>query len=124
MRGTGQHRSASGVNPEGLDMKKASRLPHEQAIADNDGGFGPERDKLPLDNDVEGHRAGGPDSFLPGLPGTGGDNVRRPISGGEIDGDDVEGHVMGHTKGERFGPGVPGTGGDQIAVEVAPEEIR
>ena len=105
-------------------MKKGSRLPHEQAIADSDGGFGPEHDKLPADRDVEGHGAGRPDDFLPGLPGTGGDNVRRPISVGEVDGDDVEGHVMGHTKGERFGPARPGTGGDQIAVEVEPEGIR
>jgi hypothetical protein len=68
-------------------MKKASRLPHEQAIAESDSGFGPEHDNVGVDNDVEGH-------------------------------------VMGHTKGERFGPGMPGTGGDQIAVEVEPEDIR
>lgn len=105
-------------------MKRARGLPHEQAIAENDSGFGPEHDKLTGDSDVEGHGVGQPDSFLPGLPGTGGDRLRRPISGGEIDGDDVEGHAMGHTKGERFGPGMPGTGGDQIAVEVGPEDVR
>src|SRR5439155_20077523 len=69
-RGDRQHRSASGVNPEGLDMKKVSRLPHEQPIADNDSGFGPEHDRLPVDSDVEGHGAASPDSFPPSLPGT------------------------------------------------------
>jgi hypothetical protein len=107
-------------------MKKISRLPHEQAIAENDSGVGPEDDGLNVDSDVEGHRVGQDDRFLPGMPGTGGDNLRRPISGGEVDGDDVEGHVMGHTKGERFSPGSPGTGGDEIAVEVEvePERLR
>ena len=107
-------------------MKKLSRMPHEQVIADGDGGFGPEHDGLPVESDVEGHRAGNPDTFLPGTPGTGGDNLRRPSGGGELDGDDVEGHLMGHTKGERFGPGTPGTGGDQIDVEVqvGPESLR
>jgi hypothetical protein len=120
------NRSASGVNPEGLEMKKISRLPHEQAIAEDDTGFGPEHDKLPFDRDVEGHRAGDSDGFLPGMPGTGGDSLRRPVGGGEVDGDDVEGHLMGHTKGERFGPGAPGTGGDQIAVDIeaGPEHVR
>jgi hypothetical protein len=108
-------------------MKKVSRLPHEQVIADGDGGIGPEHDGLPVESDVEGHRAGDPDSFLRGVPGTGGDNLRRPSGGGELDGgDDVEGHVMGHTKGERLSPGMPGTGGDRIAVEieVGPERLR
>jgi hypothetical protein len=99
-------------------MKKLSRLPREQAISEGDSGPGPEHDGLPAIGDVEGHRAGNQDRFLPGMPGTGGDNLRRPASGGEIDGDDVEGHAMGHTKGERLSPGMPGTGGDQIAVEV------
>lgn len=119
-------------------MRKLSRLPHEQVIAKADDGVDPEhaRDGLRADQDVEGH--GQPDAgerFLPGLPGTGGDRLRRPASGGEIDGNDVEGHVMGHTKGERlspgmpgtggddFGPGSPGTGGDGIAVEVDPEGV-
>jgi hypothetical protein len=106
-------------------MKKVSRLPHEQAIARNDGESGPEHDKLPVDSDVEGHRAGSGSGLRPGLPGTGGDNLRRPVGGGEVDGDDVEGHLMGHTKGERLSPGSPGTGGDQIAVdvEVGPEGL-
>jgi len=96
-------------------MKKANRLPHEQSIPDTDAGFGPEHDGLPAtDSDVEGHRSRSGDQFLPGMPGTGGDNLHRPISGGEIDGDDVEGHVMGHTKGERLSPGMPGTGGDNV----------
>ena len=110
-------------------MKKMNRLPHEQAAPDTDAGIGPEHDGLPAaGQDVEGHRVGhveflpgmpgtGGDSFLPGMPGTGGDSLRRPINGGEVDGDDVEGHAMGHTKGERFLPGMPGTGGDQIAVD-------
>jgi hypothetical protein len=103
-------------------MKKFSRLPHEQVTADGDGGVGPEHDGLPVDSDVEGHRAksAGPTDFLPGLPGTGGDDLRRVI--GEED--DVEGHIMGHTKGERFAPGMPGTGGDQIAVDVDAEDDR
>jgi hypothetical protein len=123
-RGTGQHRSTTGVNPEGLEMKKVSRLPHEQVIAENDPSVGPEHDKLPYDSDVEGHQAG--DSFLPGMPGTGGDNLRRPVGGGEVDSDDVEGHLMGHTKGERLNPGMPGTGGDQtvVDVEAGPESLR
>jgi hypothetical protein len=92
-------------------MKKISRLPHEQSVPSSDSGPGPEHDGLPAtDTDVQGHNA--PDSFLPGMPGTGGDKLRRPISGGEVDGDDVEGHSLGHTKGERFLPGMPGTGGD------------
>jgi hypothetical protein len=107
-------------------MKKISRLPHEQVIAEDGGGFGPEHDKLPYDSDVEGHRAPSADGFLPGMPGTGGDSLRRPVGGGEVDGDDVEGHVMGHTKGERLSPGTPGTGGDRIAVDVeaGPERLR
>ena len=92
-------------------MTKMNRLPHEQSVPDAEG-VGPEQDGLPV-NDVEGHRARTPDSFLPGMPGTGGDNLRRPVGGGEVDGDDVEGHAMGHTKGERFLPGMPGTGGDR-----------
>ncbi len=91
-------------------MKKMNRLPHEQAAPD-----GLPVDGLPVDGtDVEGHRAG---QFLPGLPGTGGDSLRRPISGGEVDGDDtddVEGHAFGHTRGERLLPGLPGTGGDEV----------
>jgi hypothetical protein len=112
-------------------MKKLSRLPHEQVIAEGDVGIGPEHDGLPVDSDVEGHQAGSPDSFLRGVPGTGGENLRRPSGGGEllrqvVGDDDVEGHVMGHTKGERLSPGMPGTGGDQIAVEVevGPEGLR
>jgi hypothetical protein len=96
-------------------MKKFSRLPHEQVVADGDSGFGPERDGLPVDGDVEGHGAKtpGPSDFLPGLPGTGGDDLRQVIG----EDDDVEGHIMGHTKGERLAPGMPGTGGDRIAVD-------
>jgi hypothetical protein len=93
-------------------MKKINRLPHEQAIAEGDGGFGPEHAGAPTDQDVEGHGQPSGDGFLPGTPGTGGDQLRRPIGSGEFDGDDVEGHAMGHTKGERFSPGTPGTGGD------------
>jgi hypothetical protein len=96
-------------------MKKMNRLPHEQAVPEGDRDPGPEHDGLPAtDNDVEGHSRGTPDSFLPGMPGTGGDNLRRPTSGGEIDGDDVEGHAIGHTRGERLLPGMPGTGGDAV----------
>jgi hypothetical protein len=40
-----------------------------------------------------------------------------------VDGD-VEGHIMGHTKGERLAPGMPGTGGDQIAVDIDAEDDR
>jgi hypothetical protein len=105
-------------------MKKVSRLPRELVVPDSDSVSGSEHDGLNVDSDVEGHRAGQSDGFLPGMPGTGGDNLRRPISGGEVDGDDVEGHVMGHTKGERLSPGSPGTGGDEIAVEVEPERLR
>lgn len=91
-------------------MKKASRLPHEQVIADNDGGVGPEHDGLPATDglDVEAHGAPSGERFLPRLPGTGGD---REIPKTD-EGDDVEGHLMGHTKGERLAPGMPGTGGD------------
>jgi hypothetical protein len=96
-------------------MKKFSRLPHEQAIADGDGGLGPRHDGLPVDSDVEGHGITQADGFLPGMPGTGGDSLRRPVGNGELDGSDVEGHALGHTKGERFGPGMPGTGGDATA---------
>ena len=87
-------------------MKKMSRMPHEQIAPD-------EADGLPADSDVEGHRKG--NGFLPGMPGTGGDDLHRPTGSGEIDGDDVEGHLFGHTKGERFLPGMPGTGGDEAA---------
>ena len=85
-------------------MKKISRLPHEQVTGDQNDGLGAEHDARP---DVEGHSAG---QLSPGMPGTGGDNLRRPVGGGEVD--DVEGHAMGHTKGERLSPGMPGTGGD------------
>jgi hypothetical protein len=99
-------------------MKKMNRLPHEQSVPDTDASVASNHDgRSVADSDVEGHRAG----FLPGMPGTGGDSLRRPISGGEVDGDDVEGHALGHTKGERFLPGMPGTGGDvkvKIAVDV------
>ena len=96
-------------------MKKMNRLPHEQSIPDGGSGPGPEHDGLPaIEQDVEGHS--GPSEFLPGMPGTGGDNLHRPIGSGEVVGDDVEGHLMGHTKGERFLPGMPGTGGERIAV--------
>jgi hypothetical protein len=86
-------------------MKKSSRMPHEQALPDGDTGVGPEHDGLPAadDQDVEGH---GARQFLPGLPGTGGDEIAVDA------GDDVEGHSFGHTKGERLSPGMPGTGGD------------
>ena len=101
-------------------MKRISRVPHEQVIAEGDVDIGPEHDKLPVSGDVEGHLA----EFLPGLPGTGGDNLRRPINGGELDDSDVEGHVFGHTKGERLSPGMPGTGGDQIAVDTAGDDTK
>ena len=97
-------------------MKKMNRLPHEQVAPD-------ELDGLPADGtDVEGHRA----QFLPGMPGTGGDQVRNVIGEDglrqvvgedglrQVVGDDVEGHSFGHTKGERFLPGMPGTGGDEV----------
>ena len=100
-----------------------NRLPHEQSIPDTDSGVGPEHDGLEH-HDVEGHRLPTGDRFLPGMPGTGGDSLRRPAGGGEVEGDDVEGHSMGHTKGERFLPGMPGTGGDEIAVRVDPEADR
>jgi hypothetical protein len=67
-------------------MKKMNRMPHEQSV----------------------------DQFLPGLPGTGGDEVKRNIA----DSEDVEGHGYGHTKGERLNPGLPGTGGDQYSRNV------
>lgn len=107
-------------------MKKLKNLPHEQIQGDEPGGLGPEHDGLPasLDSDVEGHGAKSEDRFLPGMPGTGGDLLHRPINGGELDGNDVEGHLLGHTKGERFLPGLPGTGGDKIAVEVDPESMH
>ena len=101
-------------------MKRISRVPHEQVIAEGDVDIGPEHDKLPVSGDVEGHLA----EFLPGLPGTGGDNLRRPINGGELDDSDVEGHVFGHTKGERLSPGMPGTGGDRIAVDTADDDTQ
>jgi hypothetical protein len=107
-------------------MKKISRLPHEQATGTD---TGPEHDGLPVaGDDVEGHRAG----FLPGLPGTGGDQVRNAIgkdtlrqaTGDEPGaGDDVEGHSFGHTKGERLSPGMPGTGGDSLRRPVAGGEV-
>jgi hypothetical protein len=102
-------------------MKKMNRLPHEQST---DTEAVPQADGLPAsDTDVEGHRAG----FLPGQPGTGGDQVRNAIDDGEnvrnaTDGDDVEGHAFGHTKGERFLPGMPGTGGDQVRHVVAEDD--
>lgn len=87
-------------------MNKFKRLPHEAAIPDaGDPGPGPDHGQT---EDVEGHRTPPGDSFLPGLPGTGGD-LRRPIGAGEVE-DDVEGHGM--PSGERFLPGLPGTGGD------------
>jgi hypothetical protein len=102
-------------------MKKFNRLPREQVTADgHDDGLGANHDGLPVSDDVEGHGTPSGDGFLPGMPGTGGDNIRRPVGGGELE-DDVEGHAMGHTKGERFLPGMPGTGGDEIAVEVEPD---
>lgn len=86
-------------------MKKLSRMPHEQSIPDTDSGVGPEHDGLPATDglDVEGH---GARQFLPGLPGTGGDQITVDVD------EDVEGHSFGHTKGERLSPGMPGTGGD------------
>ena len=95
-------------------MKKISRLPHEQVSGGSDDGLGPNHDGLPAGiNDVEAHVLGHTkgERFLPGLPGTGGDQLRQVTPD---DGDDVEGHILGHTKGERFGPGQPGTGGDQV----------
>ncbi|GAC1670399.1 MAG: hypothetical protein NVS9B8_13560 [Candidatus Limnocylindrales bacterium] len=94
-------------------MKKFNRLPREQAVAGADDEFGPNHDGLPAGNDVEGHRSRNAESFLPGVPGTGGDNLHRPVGGGEYDEDDVEGHRLGRTIGERLSPAMPGTGGDQ-----------
>jgi hypothetical protein len=80
-------------------MKKLNRLPREEAHDRADGS--------PADGDVEGHRAlalpgTSADTLRPGMPGTGGDAIRRP--GGELtDEDDVEGHLL---------RGQPGTGGD------------
>ncbi len=90
-------------------MKKMHRMPHEQSIPDDES-VGPVHDGLPAtdDHDVEGHRIGRTDTFLPGLPGTGGDEIAVQID----DEGDVEGHAFGRTKGERFLPGMPGTGGD------------
>ena len=91
-------------------MRKTNRLPHEAATVED--GL-PNNDKLPAAEDVEGHRLPeGRGDFLPGMPGTGGDNLHRPVGTGKVDGDDVEGHSFGHTKGERLNPGMPGTGGD------------
>lgn len=39
-----------------------------------------------------------------------------------IDGVDVEGHAMGHTKGERLNPGMPGTGGDALRQVVTDDD--
>jgi hypothetical protein len=101
-------------------MKKFSRLPHEQ-VTDGDSGVGPEHDGLPVDGDVEGHGIKSPrGEFLPGLPGTGGDELRKVIG----EDDDVEGHIMGHTRGERLAPGMPGTGGDRIAVDIEDADDR
>jgi hypothetical protein len=97
-----------GVAPEENEMQKGKRLPHEAATAED--GL-PKTDKMPVADDVEGHSHGAGE-LLPGTPGTGGDNVHRPVGTGELDGDDVEGHSFGHTKGERLSPGMPGTGGD------------
>lgn len=98
-------------------MTKINRLPREEVTGDTKDELGPEHDGRP---DVEGHNVPGGVGFGPGRPGTGGDGItpgmpgggeiRRPTGGGEID--DVEGHSMGHTKGERLGPTLPGTGGD------------
>ena len=111
-------------------MKKISRLPHEQAAPRGGAGVGPEQDGLPADGDVEGHRQ----QIVPGMPGTGGDQLRDRSSGGEdlrprsprgeLDAGDVEGHLMGHTKGERLSPGMPGTGGDRIAVDVDDDDTE
>ena len=94
-------------------MKKQNRLPHEEATGAPGDAQASAVDGA--DADVEGHGARSGDGFLPGLPGTGGDELHRPSSGGEVVGDsDVEGHTMGHTKGERLSPGMPGTGGDHV----------
>jgi hypothetical protein len=86
-------------------MKKISRLPHEQVSPES-------TDGLPANGDVEGH---GFSQF----PGTGGDGARQAVGDEKArqdapDTDDVEGHFLGHTKGERIGPGMPGTGGDLV----------
>ena len=55
--------------------------------------------------DTEGHVRLDPDGVKLHGPGTGGDSLRRPSSGGEfVDDNDVEGHIS-HG---------PGTGGDSL----------
>ena len=40
------------------------------------------------------------------------------------DGLDVQGHSLGHTKGERLSPGMPGTGGDRIAMRADEDDVE
>ena len=99
-------------------MKKVSKLPREQAANDEEG--------LPTSGDVEAHgMPHGPDPHAPRLPGTEGDIVHRPTTGGELtNDDDVEAHGMPGpepyaptlpgTGGDSLLPGMPGTGGDAI----------
>ena len=111
-------------------MKKVSKLPREQAANDEDG--------LPASGDVEAHgKPNGPDPYAPRLPGTGGDIVHRPTTGGELtrDDDDVEAHGMQPgpethaptlpgTGGDSVRPGMPGTGGDAIRRPVGTGDAR
>ncbi len=88
-------------------MRKMNRLPREEVTTDD----GLPVDGLPASNDVEGHRQEAVDSLGPRLPGTGGDDLRRPSGGGEI-GD--ENDVQGHSLDANVGPRLPGTGGDDL----------
>ncbi len=95
-------------------MKKATRLPHEEASDQTDG--------LPADTDVEAHEMKPvPPDFAPRLPGTGGDEFRRPRGGGEIDDSDVEGH--GWDEPEGFARRLPGTGGDRLRRPIGGGEL-
>ncbi len=99
-------------------MKKLNRLPREQVTGPEGDVKKGDADRYPgADTDVEGHRA----DFLPGLPGTGGDDLHRPIGAGEATEDDVEGHSL--PSGGAFLPGLPGTGGDRFRRPVGGGEI-
>jgi hypothetical protein len=88
-------------------MKKLTKLPREEAAKDADG--------PPASGDVEAHgMPTGPETHVPRLPGTGGDIVHRPTTGGELTSDDdVEAHGM-QPAPETYAPTLPGTGGDSL----------